>query len=267
MLWRRKNAAPADASSWSQPRPAPRNAVARTLGGVLAFQLVLGGLLIVGDMQGSFRLPSFGPDVPRTSEPVRPGDQRRVFDPDRDRPYVKPARDPGDLPTRLTLTQEEGTTWRLEGAISEGDGDRIADRIAESETPIEALILQSPGGSVRDALALGRVLRAQGIETRMLSGEFCYSACPYLLAGGVTRDIDDEASVGVHQHYFGENTLLPAFTAVEDIQFGQGEVMTYLDEMGIDPLVMRHALTTPPDEIYVLVPEELKRYGFIPSEG
>jgi len=29
---------------------------------------------------------------------------------------------------------------------------------------------------------------------------------------------------------------------------------------------MQHALVTPPDEIYVLLPEELRRYGFIPSE-
>ena len=60
--------------------------------------------------------------------------------------------------------------------------------------------------------------------------------------------------------FFGQSTLLPAFVAVESIQRGQGEVMAYLDEMGIDPLVMQHALITPPDEIYVLLPEELRAY-------
>ena len=42
--------------------------------------------------------------------------------------------------------------------------------------------------------------------------------------------------------------------------------MSYLEEMGIDPLVMRHALETPPDEIYVLLPEELDRYGFVTDD-
>ncbi|MEL6889667.1 MAG: hypothetical protein AAFO86_13295, partial [Pseudomonadota bacterium] len=117
------------------------------------------------------------------------------------------------------------------------------------------------------ALALGRHIRMKGIATRMLPGEFCYSACPYLLAAGPSRDISQGASVGVHQHYFGENTLLPAAFAIEDIQRGQAEVMAYLDEMGIDPLVMTHALSTPPDQIYVLLPEELDQYGFTqPSE-
>jgi hypothetical protein len=53
---------------------------------------------------------------------------------------------------------------------------------------------------------------------------------------------------------------------VEDIQAGQGEVMLYLDAMGIDPLVMRHALITPPDEIYILVPQELRDYGFVSGD-
>lgn len=91
-----------------------RNPIARVLMGVLIFQLGIGGLLILGDMQG-LRLPSFGPDAPRLTEPVRPGDQRRTFRPDRDRPVTQPARDPGELPNRLVLTQDDGATYRLEG--------------------------------------------------------------------------------------------------------------------------------------------------------
>ena len=81
-----------------------------------------------------------------------------------------------------------------------------------------------------------------------------------MLAAGTERHVHKDGFVGVHQHYFGENIALPAFLAVEDIQRGQGAVMAYLDEMGIDPLVMQHALVTPPEEIYVLLPEELETY-------
>ena len=243
------------------------NGIARILTGVLIFQLGIGVLLVIGDVQqGGLRLPSLTTSTPRLSEPVRPGDQRRVFRPGRDRPATAPARDPGELPDRLVLTQESGTTWRLEGGISDGDAERLMGMLDRADPAPETIILQSPGGSVADALALGRYLRDKGMTTAMLAGEYCYSACPYLLAGGITREIDPAASIGVHQHYFGENSLLPAFVAVEDIQRGQGEVMAYLDEMGIDPLVMRHALNTPPDEIYVLLPEELERYGFA-SQG
>lgn len=241
-----------------------RNPVARVLVGVLGFQLLLGGLLFVGDLQNGFSLPRMGPKSPFLSEPVRPGDQTRRFSPNR---AVPGSREP--LPERLTLTVvSAGAAVLLEGEIEGGDAIRILKQIEElREAPTRA-ILNSPGGSVQDALELGRALRLKGIDTEMREGDICYSACPYLLAAGVNRTVPNEAFVGVHQHYFGESTLLPAFVAVEDIQRGQGEVMRYLDEMGIDPLVMQHALVTPPDEIYVLLPEELVEYKFIeaPSE-
>ena len=237
--------------------------VGRVLKGVLAFQLVIGGALVFGDMRASgFGLPGFGPRAPALTEPVRPGDQRRVFKPGRVNPDLNPVRDPGTLPDRLTLTQIDGAVWRLEGGIAPGDATRIADRLSEVQPAPRTLVIQSPGGSVQDALVLGRHLRAEAFETRMLAGEYCYSACPYLFAGGAQRSLEDGASLGVHQHYFGQSTILPAFVAVEDIQRGQGEVMAYLDEMGIDPMVMRPALATPPDEIYVLLDEEIERYGF-----
>ncbi|ANT60764.1 hypothetical protein AYJ57_10545 [Salipiger sp. CCB-MM3] len=236
--------------------------VSRALTGALVLQIALGAFLVVGDLGTSdFSLPRFGPSAPRLSQPVQPGDQRRTFAPNRDLPPLSPLRDPGDLPERLTLTQTEGATWRLEGTIADGDAERVIKVLDESQP--ETVILQSPGGSVPDALAIGRHIREMGLGTRMLEGEFCYSACPYLLASGVTRDIPEGASVGVHQHYFGESTILPAFVAVEQIQRGQGEVMEYLDEMGIDPMLLRPALATPSDQIYVLLPEELTRYNFV----
>ena len=236
-----------------------RNPVARVLMGVLGFQLLLGGLLFVGDLQNGFSLPRMGPKAPSLSEPVRPGDQTRRFSPNR---AVPGSREP--LPERLTLTVvSAGATVLLEGEIAGGDATRILKQINElREAPTRA-ILNSPGGSLQDALELGRALRLAGMETEMREGDICYSACPYLLAAGVTRTVPEEAIVGVHQHYFGESTLLPAFAAVGDIQRGQGQVMRYLDQMGIDPLVMQHALVTPPDEIYVLLPEGLQRYKFI----
>lgn len=240
--------------------------VARVLTAVLAFQLAIGALLVVGDVQEArLALPGFGPDAPRLTEPVRPGDQRRVFNPSRDRPATRPARDPGKLPDRLVLTKIEQATYRLEGDITEGDADRVIRLLQDTRPAPEWLVLQSPGGVVSDALQIGRFIRETGIHTRMLAGEYCYSACPYILMGGVERDVDEAAQVGVHQHYFGESTILPASFAVEDIQAGQGEVMLYLDEMGIDPLIMVPALTTPPDEIYVLLPEELREFGVVAS--
>ncbi|MDF1727958.1 MAG: hypothetical protein P1U53_09415 [Sulfitobacter sp.] len=247
-----------------QPQDAPRRSpVGRVLMGILIFQLGLGLLLFWGDLREGLSVPSFAPRAPSLTEPIRPGDQTRRYRQDR-------APSPGQpmpstpLPERLVLTPvEAGARVLLEGGIAEGDAERITEAIRQLPTKPRGIILNSPGGSVGDALELGRFVRSAGLTTALRSGDICYSACPYLLAAGVSRDIPEGGSVGVHQHYFGESTILPAFIAVEDIQRGQGLVMTYLDEMGIDPLVMRHALVTPPNEIYVLVPEELETYRFI----
>lgn len=239
--------------------------VARVLLSILVFQLGLGLLLIWGDLSGTLRLPSFGPKAPSLTEPVRPGDQTRRYRQDR-APAPGQPMPSSPLPDRLTLTPvEAGQRVLLEGAIAPGDGERLSGLLEERGEELQGVILNSPGGSVQDALQLGRYLRQRGLDTALREGDICYSACPYLLAGGVTREVPEGGSVGVHQHYFGQSTLLPAFVAVESIQRGQGEVMTYLDEMGINPLVMQHALVTPPDEIYVLVPEELRAYDFITS--
>lgn len=240
--------------------------VGRVLTGVLIFQLGLAVLLFWGDLGAGLRLPGFGPRAPELTEPIRPGDQTRRYRPDRAPAPGRPMPETA-LPDRLILTPVQGgRAALLEGTIEAGDAERIIKQLADLATKPARLYLNSPGGSVQDALELGRYLRREGLGTALRENDICYSACPYLLAGGTPRDVPESGSVGVHQHYFGESTLLPAFVAVEDIQRGQGEVMRYLAEMEIDPLVMQHALVTPPDEIYVLLPEELRRYGFIPEE-
>lgn len=237
--------------------------VARILSGVLIFQLGIGVLLILGDIGGSWRWPGTGSsDAPGLEQPVRPGDQRRLFDPRR---QPGPARD-ADMPERLTLTHVEGGTYRLRGTIARDDAARIAGLLRSAAPAPETLVLHSPGGLVHEALALGRTIRAEALATRVEAGEYCFSACPYLLAAGRARTVSPEAAVGVHQHYFDESTVLPAAFAVDDIQRGQAEVLVFLDTMGIDPMLMQHIMGTPPEEIYILLPEQLVQYGFIDAD-
>jgi hypothetical protein len=238
-----------DPGGWSAGR------VIRT---ILATQILLAAVLVAGDLGGV--LPRFDPRAPALDAPVAPGDQTRRYRLPRD-PGTQPIPARGDLPKRLTIFPEAGGTAAMRGTIAPGDAPRIVEAL--SRDPPAAVTLNSPGGSVSDALAIGRAIRDAGIATSIDEGAVCLSACPYLLAAGVERTVADGALVGVHQHFFGQSTVLPAFLAVEDVQRGQGEVMEYLDDMGVDPMVMRQALATPPDEIYLLVTEELIRYRLV----
>ncbi len=256
------------------PSPAPgRRFDTRTaIMCVLALQVVLAVLLMGRDVLSVLPQMMRPSDRPAFDTPVAPGDQTRRYAPD-DLPFAptrdgtpgRPYRTSGDMPVRLLFEQTDGLL-SLTGQIAPGDAIRLEEHL-QTAGAVTDVRLNSPGGSVQDALSIGRQLRALEATTLMEATDVCLSACPYILASGVTRRVDDDAQVGVHQHFFGANTALPAFVAVESIQQGQGEVMEYLNDMGVDPLIMRHALKTPPDEIYILLPEELITYRVVTPAG
>lgn len=168
------------------------------------------------------------------------------------------------MPRRLLVeafTLDGETAVRLRGAIAPGDGERIVADLSGLRPSV--VTLDSPGGSVTDALAIGRVIRDIGAQTRLPDDAVCLSACPYAFVGGITRHMADTARFGVHQHSFGASTILPAFLAVEDIQRGQAEVLGHFDAMGIDLRIMGPAMATPADEIYILAPNELRDWKVI----
>ena len=242
--------------------------IRRWLTVILGVQIGIAAILMGADLAStlpSLLSPSRAPGI---ADPVGPGDQTRRFAPGNlplraPAPGSRPMPATQDMPSRLDFTAGDVAglpALTLTRTIAPGDAARLDEWFDTHDHAPQTVYLNSPGGSVLDALDIGRQLRARGIDTAMTDSDVCLSACPYILAGGVARGISAGAMVGVHQHFFGENIALPAFLAVEDIQRGQGEVMGYLIEMGIDPAIMEKALLTPPDEIYVLLPEELDAY-------
>ncbi|MBM7068338.1 ATP-dependent Clp protease proteolytic subunit [Actibacterium sp. 188UL27-1] len=232
---------------------------------LLFVQLGVAAILLGQDfakIAPSIRLPSFAPSP---DMPIRPGDQTRRFDPRTmprrpDLPGGTPMPTDIDMPARLFFEDQGDGVVLVTGTIQPGDADRFTDWLAEQDPQPETLQFHSPGGSVDDALAIGRAIRTTEVTTQMTAQAVCLSACPYMLMAGTERRVAHGAWVGVHQHYYGENTILPAFLAVEDIQQSQARVVAYLDEMEIDLRLMQHALSTPPSEIYLFVAKELLDY-------
>ena len=241
----------------------PKGRTVRWMSWLLGSQIALAAVLVAIDLAPKLPgLLSGGSDAPALDQPIRPGDQTRVFRPGRPgtpAPGISP-----DMPRRLVAeTISDGKGLRLRGGIEPGDAERLVPQLRDMAPVFVAL--DSPGGSVSDALALGRAVREIGAETLLENGAGCYSACPYIFAGGVTRVIAENAQLGVHQHSFGEPTILPAFLAVEDIQRGQADVLEHLAELGIDLRIMGPAMATPADEIYVLSPDELADWNVVTS--
>lgn len=253
----------------------PRAATTIRIGLKLALitQVLVAGLVVLTDVDQRWSLDQAFDRPPSTpSVPVSPGDQVRRHEPSRIVPrYADPGEAPiitlpDELPPRLSFTVEEtdehGRLLFINGPIVNGDAERFDAFLASLADMPDKVALNSPGGIVDEALTIGRTLRAQEATTIILPGMACVSACPYVLAGGVERHVSLRGIVGLHQHYYDAPAYMPVFFAVEDIQYNQGRTMEYLIEMGIDPAVMRFGLGTPPDDIYVLVEEELLDSAF-----
>lgn len=234
----------------------------------LVAQVLVAGLILLTDLDHRWSLDrTFDRDPSTPSAPVSPGDQVRRHEPSRVVPrYVDPGDAPtitfpSELPPRLTFsiedTDEHGQVLFMNGPIVGGDAERFEAFLASLAEVPDKLALNSPGGIVDEALTIGRSLRAREMSTIILPGMACVSACPYILAGGTERHVSVRGVVGLHQHYYEAPGYMPVFFAVEDIQYNQARTMTYLIDMGIDPSVMRFGLSTPPDEMYILVEEEL----------
>lgn len=213
---------------------------------VLVSQVLLAAAIVLIDLR---RMP--GGASPELSVPAS-GPGVRPYRPDQ-RPQEPGAPAMGPMSERLEFSLA-GDQIRILGQIAPGDADRFVSWLQTTQPEQTLVALNSAGGSVADALAIGRTIRGAGYSTQVSAGAVCMSACPYLLAAGDTRRVDRGGVVGVHQHYFGKDTLLPAFMAVADLQRGQASVMDYLDEMGVDLRLMSYALRTPADEIHVLDP-------------
>lgn len=241
-------------------------AIGQAIRWIFILQIALAGIMMAYDLSARWQIDLTRPEPPGTG-PVAPGDQVRRYDPSRPVPEFSDPRTrpditmPANLPPRLTFTLEDdpdtGPLLMMQGAIDRGDADRLATYLSTLADVPATIGINSPGGDVDEALAVGRLIRDEGLNTMILPGMACLSACPYMLAGGVARQVSLAGAVGLHQHYYDTPRYIPVYFAVEDIQHSQGAVMRYLIEMGVDAAVMVHGLTTPPNDIYVLVEDEL----------
>lgn len=163
-----------------------------------------------------------------------------------------------DSSLRETMTFDLQSDGKLiaNGTIMPGTAKAFAAEVAKRGSYVKTIVLRSPGGSVQDALTMGRLIREKKFATEVEKGRVCASSCPLVFAGGVERRAGDNASIGVHQVSSGSGQLSNA-DGMEGAQQVSAECQKYLRDMGIDLEVWVHAMETPKDELYYFRPDEL----------
>jgi hypothetical protein len=145
------------------------------------------------------------------------------------------------------------------------------------------LVLDSEGGSVLSAMALGRAIRRLDMTTTVgrtvllppaqdgsvrasiARKATCESMCAFILLGGARRYVPPEARVLVHQIWLGsksKHALESSYTAEELglVQRDVGSLARYTVEMGGGIELLEAALRVPPWEpMHALSADELRR--------
>ncbi|MEL7430777.1 MAG: hypothetical protein AAFN43_12365 [Pseudomonadota bacterium] len=199
-----------------------------------------------------------------------PGDQTRRYFP-RTMP-LGPSRKKPDLPGWLDPLDGEtmaspmqfvlGSDGRVSavGTIDPGAADRLKAFLETHGEGIAEVTLHSPGGSVSDAIAMGRAIRTAGISTAVAAHGYCASACPLILASGLYRKVGEEAFVGVHQVYALPSSVGTLQSGMRDAQFITALCQQLLVDMEVNLQVWLKASQTPPDQLYIFTPDELVRF-------
>lgn len=204
------------------------------------------------------QIPGVLPD-----QPVLP-----AFDPDSPNPPPGPevTTDRALLDAPLAVTLGNGGVLNAVGTIDPGAFERFAAEVEQRGEYVTEVALNSPGGSVEDAIAIGNLIREKGFSTSVAAGALCASSCPLVLAGGVTRSAESGAAVGVHQVYARVASgdlprgIEAAGNAMSDAQRMTALITRHLSAMGVDAALWLHALETPPTRLYYLSPAELAQY-------
>jgi len=173
------------------------------------------------------------------------------------------------LEAPLVIDLGPGGTLRLTGTIEPGSAARFAEELEARGEYVSTIALDSPGGSVIDALEIGALIRERALGTRVDDGSLCASSCPIIFAGGVARSAGDNAAIGVHQIYAASlgaaavDAMAVAGVAMSDAQATTARITRYLIEGGVDAEVWLHALETPPNRLYYFSSDEMKRLNLV----
>lgn len=221
--------------------------------------------------RGSTDAPGSQTLEPAPMELPQPGDQTRPYLP-RTMP-LGPGREKPDLPgyfgpldgtvmgEPLQLHMGDDGRASALGRIDPGAAERFEAFLADNPKAIGELFLHSPGGSVSDALAISRLIRAAGISTRVPRAGYCASSCPLMLAGGLYRTAGEPAFIGVHQVYAPAPASGTLQRGMADAQTVSAVAQQLLVDMDVDPSLWIKAMETAPEDLYVFTAEELLRYG------
>jgi hypothetical protein len=197
------------------------------------------------------------------------------------------------LPMKFTWNQDRACAPSCKGWIS-ATGIVTADTYRQFEDLAKerdlrgtTIVLDSGGGSVLDAIKLGRRWRELQVSTTVgtavevtlpatrasiMPEAYCESMCVFLLLAGVNRYVPPSAHIRVHQIWMGDradDAKAATYTAqdVSIIERDVGRLAKYTFEMGGTGDLLEMALSVPPwKPLRELSMDEIRKSNLVSAE-
>lgn len=159
---------------------------------------------------------------------------------------------------------DTGVSVKLTGEIKAGDLERMQAQfqvernklpLFKSDPSQTFLYLDSPGGDVREAMAIGRWVRKIGMTTLVFPTSRCYSSCVYILAAGLHKTVAGQ--VGIHRPYL---TATPTGGVDATMKVALRSSQDYFAAMNLPSQLADTMFSIPPDRLVVLDQESLALY-------
>lgn len=153
-------------------------------------------------------------------------------------------------------------TITVSGEIKGNDADalkRALQRLKRSGTSLHmnAVRIDSEGGSKVAALEMGRMIRRAGLNTFVGPEDACSSACIYVVMGGVNRMVYGE--VKLHRASFRQS--VPIDDVRPFVETSARATRRFISEMGGSVLLSEAIFITPPWAVRTLTEEEKRRWA------
>jgi hypothetical protein len=207
---------------------------------------------------------------------------------------ASPSLEERKLPMRFSwVACEPNCGWVAAVGIVTGDTPKDFETFATSlksagrDLNGATIVLDSSGGSVNDAITLGRRFRGLNLRTTVgisLRGRaqderasvapeaYCESMCVFLLLGGTTRYVPEAAHVRVHQIWMGDRAddAKAASYSAQDLMIVErdiGRLAKYTFDMGGAGDLLSLALNVPPwEDLHELSHTELRTTHLVTTD-
>jgi hypothetical protein len=170
---------------------------------------------------------------------------------------------PNDAPAEV-LDYFGGRRVFLEGDIEPGDAERVRKAFAANHFETGSVFVNSKGGSVVEAIEIGRFIRKEYLNTFLggsdrWSKPICLSACAFIYMGGKFRSYNKDGVFGVHRF----RSTIKDEKGIDHAQMIDSLIVAYLSEMGIRPEFMSQSARAASDEMNILSEETLKKLDIV----